>query len=241
MTNDRPKCLVEVAGKPLIDWQMEAASRLGLQDVAVVTGYRAETFEQRGCRWYHNPYYADTNMVETLWFARAEFQEEMIVSYGDILYEDSVLQALARSGALISVVIDLDWRPYWEMRFPDPLSDAESLRLDGDGRIVEIGQEVAAIEDIQGQYIGLMKFHGGGIEAVQEIYMKLRTNGVVGKGGRPFWKMHMTDLLQAIIEAGYEVHAVSIRRKWLEIDSIVDYELAKQYVRSGPSGLHILI
>ena len=120
LTDERPKCLVEVAGKPLIDSQIQAASRLGLQNIAVVTGYQAERFGKRNCRWYHNSDYANTNMVETLWCASPEFQGDMIVAYGDIIYADSVLEVLIESDATISVVIDLGWRPYWEARFSNP-------------------------------------------------------------------------------------------------------------------------
>ena len=236
LTEDKPKCMIEVAGKTLLQWQMEAAGRLGLEKVAVVTGYRSDLFDKRSGRWYDNPDYLETNMVETLWCARPEFQGEMIVSYGDILYEDCVLQSLVAAEGPISVVVDIGWRPYWEARFPDPLSDAESLRLDEDGRIVEIGQKVSAIEEVQGQYVGLMKFGLSGIEALQETYLKLKDNGVVGRSRRPFRKMHMTDLLQEIVEAGYRVDAVAIERRWIEIDSLADYQLARQHVRPGTSG-----
>ena len=241
LTDDVPKGMVKVAGKPLIDWQIDAASRLGMPEVAVVTGYLADRFPRRACRWYHNPDYAVTNMVESLWCAVPEFQGEMIVSYADVIYEDSVLQALMEAEAPISVVIDLDWRPYWERRSTDPLSDAESLRLDGDQQILEIGQEAATLDEIQGQYVGLMKFNGAGIETLKEVYSQLKGNGVVGKAGRPFRGMHMTDLLQAIVEAGHEVRAVPIRRKWLEIDSTDDYELAQRNVQLLPEGPRILI
>lgn len=241
LTDDRPKGLIEVAGRPLVDWQIAAATRLGIREIAVVTGYRADRFGNRDVRCHHNPDYAETNMVETLWCARSEFQGELIVAYGDILYEDSVLKALLAGEASISVLIDLGWRSYWEARFTDPLSDAESLRLDGEGRIVEIGQKVSAIEEIEGQYVGLLKFRGRGIEQLEATYLELEAQEVVGRGGRPFRQMHMTDLLQAIIDTGHEIRAVPIRRKWLEIDSTSDYELAKRSVRADSSGLHIAI
>ena len=241
LTDEMPKGLLEIAGKPLIVWQIEAASRLGMPEVAVVTGYLADRFPRHGCRWYHNPDYATTNMVESLWCAGPEFQGEMIVSYADVIYEDSVLKSLIESDATISVVIDLDWRLYWEARSSDPLSDAESLRLDGDQRILEIGQVAGSLDEIQGQYIGLMKFCGAGIETLKDVYGRLKGNGVVGRAGRPFRSMHMTDLLQAIVESGHEVRAVPIRRRWLEIDSTDDYELAQRHVRPLPAGPRILI
>jgi choline kinase len=241
LTDERPKGLMEVAGKPLIEWQIEAAARQGLGEVAVVTGYKADMFTQRGCRWYHNPCYAETNMVETLWCAKDEFHGEIIVSYGDILYEDSVLMALIASESPISVVVDVEWRCYWEARFTDPMSDAESLRLNGDGCILEIGQKAGAIEEVQGQYIGLMKFAGSGLLTLQEVYAGLAGRQTVGRAGRPFRKMYMTDLLQAIIDAENRVQAVPVHRKWLEIDSTSDYELANKHVQPGPNGLRILI
>jgi choline kinase len=240
LTNDRPKCLVEVAGKPIIRWQIEAASRQGLGEVAVVTGYKADMFTQRGCRWYHNPRYAETNMVETLWCAKDEFHGEIIVSYGDILYEDSVLMALIASEAPISVVVDVEWLRYWQARFANPMSDAESLRLNGEGCILEIGQKATSLDDVCGQYIGLMKFGSAGIATLQQVYDGLAGGQSVVRSRRPFQKIYMTDLLQAIIDAGHRVQAVPVHRKWLEIDSLVDYELANKCAWPGESGLSIL-
>ena len=246
LTNDRPKALVEVAGKSLIDWQIAAGRRQGLGQVAVVTGYKADRFQQLSngqycCRWYHNARYAKTNMVETMWCARDELRDQVIVAYGDILYEDSVLQAVAVSPAPISVVVDMDWRSYWDLRFADPLSDAESLRLGDDGRILELGQKAAALEEIQGQYIGLMKFRGSGIAALKQVYQALASEDRVSRSGKPVQNMYMTDLLQAIIDDGYLVQAVPVHRKWLEIDSPDDYALAVDHVHAGPNGLRISI
>ena len=241
MTADRPKVLVDVAGKSLLDWQLEAASRRGIESVALVTGFMANQRWTDGCRRYHNPRYAETNMVATLWCAEPEFHGEMIVSYGDILYEDSVLQSIIDSDAPVSVVVDLDWRVYWQQRFTDPLTDAESLRLQPDGRIVEIGQRAASIEEIQGQYIGLTKFRDCGIDAMRETYEAASKHGPGHSNGKPAEQMYMTDLLQAMIDAGHEVRAVPIRRGWLEVDSVADYELANLHTKPSPRGAQISI
>jgi choline kinase len=241
LTVDRPKVLVDVAGKSLLDWQLEAASRRGIESVAVVTGFMANRFRAEGYRLYHNPRYADTNMVATLWCAEPEFHGELIVSYGDILYEDSVLQSIIDSDAPVSVVIDLDWRGYWQQRFADPLTDAESLRLHPDGRIIEIGQRPASIGEIQGQYIGLTKFQGHGIDAMRETYLAASEHGTGPNGGKPVGQMYMTDLLQAMIDSGHEVRAVEVHRGWLEVDSLADFELANLHTKLDPQGPRISI
>jgi choline kinase len=241
LTDDKPKCLVELAGESLLSWQMASAARLGLTRVAVVTGYRADKFNADGAQWYHNADYAETNMVETLWCAEQEFGNQMIVAYGDIVYEDSVLQALLDDDAPISVVVDLEWLQYWKLRFDDPLSDAETLRIDSEGMIKDIGQKPSSIDEIQGQYIGLMKFQGPGIDALKSTYEGLKKAGSIKNSNRPFKKMYMTDLLQAVVESGAPVHSVLIQRGWLEIDSTSDHELANDNASGSPDGLFILV
>ncbi len=234
LTDERPKCLVDVAGKSLLDWQLDAALRAGIRDVAIVTGHRAERLPERGVRRYHNPAYAETNMVETLRCAKPELCDDAIVSYGDILYEDVVLRSLLASAHPIAVVVDLGWLSYWQARFEDPLRDAETLRLSGGGRILEIGRRPAELSQIEGQYIGLMRFRAEGLTHLDAVYAEMARRG-------PVAQMYMTDLLQAVIDAGHPVQAVPVRRRWLEIDSIADYELANRSVQAGPEGPRILI
>ena len=70
---DRPKCLVELAGRPLLAWQIDALRARGVDDVTVVTGYRADQITRRDRRRVHNPRYDDTNMVASLMCARDAF------------------------------------------------------------------------------------------------------------------------------------------------------------------------
>ena len=229
LTEERPKCLLEVAGKTLLDWHLDAASRVGVQDIAVVGGYRAEQLAGRPCRLYHNPAYATTNMVETLWCAAPELHGEVIVAYGDILYEATVLQAVLEAQGPTAVIVDVGWRSYWERRFDDPLQDAESLRFEGE-RIVNIGQKVSVVEEIEGQYIGLMKFDATGLRVFEDVYRAAACR-----------TMYMTDVLQAMVEAGHAVRGVPVTRQWLELDSLADFELAQRCVRAGPDGVRILL
>ena len=66
LTDDRPKCLVELGGVRLLDWQLAALKAAGIEDVVVVTGYRADLLQAEGVRTIHNPDWARTNMVRSL-------------------------------------------------------------------------------------------------------------------------------------------------------------------------------
>ena len=57
-------------------------------------------------------------------------KNDLIVSYGDIIYKNGVLKKLINSREQLSTIIDTDWYSYWKLRMDNPLDDAESLKLD---------------------------------------------------------------------------------------------------------------
>jgi L-glutamine-phosphate cytidylyltransferase len=231
LTNDRPKCLVEIAGKTLLDWQITTARKCGISEIIVVKGYMAGSIqEDPSIKYYINDRYGVTNMVETLWCAENEFNDEIIISYADILYEERILNQLIQAPQDINIIVDKQWRTYWEQRFPDPVQDAESLKLNTDHSISEIGKKISDISEPDGQYIGLLKFGIGGVEAMKSLYQKTKNRSLLGEKpfglDKAFDNLYMTDFLQGMIGAGYILHSVPIDRGWLEIDTVADYELA---------------
>ena len=232
-TENYPKCLTDLAGMTLIDRQIRTLRAAGISDIVIVTGYLAEMLALPGTRQCHNPDWAKTNMVESLFSAESEFGDDVIVSYGDIIYEPRVLGALLASTDDISVVVDSRWRAYWETRFKDPLSDAESLCFDEDGRITDIGNVVPDIDDIQAQYIGLMRFKGSGINILQRARADLGKISRPGMKKRTLANAYMTDLLMEIILTGETVRGVAVDSGWLEIDTVEDYESATAMISDG--------
>lgn len=226
MSEDSPKCRVDLAGVPMIERQIATYRSAGIADITLVTGYKAEMLRFDGVLNAHNPDWADTNMVATLFCAEQGFGDDVIVSYGDIVYEKRVIQALIAAPEDVSVVIDRQWRPYWEARFEDPLDDAESLRLDMTGNITEIGGTADRIEDIQGQYIGLMRFRGEGVDLLRDTGSSLDRFPREWMTRRPVTKAYMTDLLMEMILRGHTLSAVPVDGGWLEIDTPDDYDLA---------------
>lgn len=226
MSEESPKCRVDLGGVPMIERQIATYRSAGITDITLVTGYKAELLRFDGVANAHNPDWADTNMVETLFCASQSFGGDVIVSYGDIVYETRVLDAVIGASDPISVIVDRQWRPYWEARFENPLDDAESLRLDAAGDITEIGGTAGHIDEIEGQYIGLMRFQGTGVDLLRDVGTSLDRFPRDWMTRRPVAKAYMTDLLMEMILRGHKVHAVPIDGGWLEIDTPEDYSLA---------------
>lgn len=229
LTNNCPKCLVQLFGKSLHQWQIETFQKCGIFDISTVVGYMGNEVKTQNITYYTNPRFSETNMVETLFCAQEKLNDNAIVSYGDIIFEKKVLEKLIESKDDISVVVDLKWEKYWRKRFTDPLHDAESLTLDNRNHIQNIGQKVDSIKEIQGQYIGLMKFQGDGIKIINDFYTKSKNASFEGNNPLnpklPFEKSFMTDFLQGIVDEGHKIKAIPIFNGWLELDSIDDYYL----------------
>lgn len=233
LTDDRPKCLVELAGKSLLDRQVATLTCAGVIDVTVVVGYRADAVVARGYRTVVNQDYAVSNMVQSL-FCAGELlagDRDVIVAYGDIVYELRVLEALLACPAPLAVVSDRAWRRYWECRFADPLADAETFRTDARGGIRELGRRPGGYDDIEGQYIGLFKVRGDHVARLVEARRTMP--GDRQYDGRDVRSMYMTSFLQYLIDRGWDASAVEVHNGWLEIDSLSDLDLYERMAREG--------
>lgn len=113
-----------------------------LRDIVLIGGY-CHTLLPKQATVVVNPDYAKTNMVYSLFCAQEQMDEscDWLITYGDIIYHASVLQAMLKADKSIAVATDVDWQCYWERRMEDSLKDAETFRWDTQThRIVEIGK-----------------------------------------------------------------------------------------------------
>lgn len=219
-TLERPKCLVEVDNKSLLDRQLQVLSSTGVAPIVIIGGYKAEMLLRDGIKMKINSRYAKTNMVWTLFCAEDELEGDVIISYGDIVYSQEVLQSLLASDADIAVTIDLEWESYWRARNEEPLDDAETLKMHLDGRIYEIGHKPKSLDEIEGQYMGLIKLTQKGINELKDVFQKARDSGNLL--GKPVENAYMTDLLQALINENYQVQSVPVKAGWVEVDTVSD-------------------
>ena len=93
LTNNKPKCMVDLFGKTLLEWQVSAFKKCGITDISVVTGYRSELIDLPGLEFFQNKKFETTNMVESLFCASEKLNKSTIVSYGDIIFEEKVLNS----------------------------------------------------------------------------------------------------------------------------------------------------
>nr|MBI4157178.1 phosphocholine cytidylyltransferase family protein [Candidatus Woesearchaeota archaeon] len=235
-TEGLPKCMLNFSGKTLIERQVETLRKAGINDITIVKGYMPDKINIKGVKYYLNEDFADTNMVETLFAAENELNDEILVCYADILYEERIIQKILQSKADIGVTVDDDYWDYWKARMDNYKDDVESLVINN-GRIVELGETHCSLDKAKVRYVGLIKFSKKGIEALKKVYHENRKKyydkNEPWLRSKSFKKAYMTCMLQALINNGYEVEPIIVTRGWMEFDNNEDYEKANSWLEDG--------
>jgi len=234
-TNHLPKALVAFLGRPLISYQLEILMDAGIEDIAISTGFEANAFDKIGHSLYLNPDFDRTNMVESLFAARSfieETKEDLIISYGDIIYQRDNLETILKKKGDIVVMVDDDWIDLWSIRNENPLIDAETMKFDNfSGRIIEIGKKPKRLDEIESQYTGLIKISKNKIADFLQFYDRLDRTRLYD--GNTFTNMYMTSLLQLLIDSNWEVVPAHVSHGWLEVDTVSDLLNYERLKKSG--------
>lgn len=224
LTNNIPKCMVKLDGKPLIQYQLDIFQKHKIKDINIVTGYLEEKINFQGVKKFYNLDYASSNMVYTLFCAKEIFDgsEDILISYGDIIYNNKVFESIKKANNEINVVVDRKWKKYWEARMEDPLKDAETLKIDENGYIKEIGKKPNTYNDIEAQYIGLIKIRKDVVSRIKQCYENLDKNK--NYDGKNYKNIYMTSFLQVISDTLYPLTPIYINNGWMEIDEPSDLQ-----------------
>ena len=219
LTDAKPKGFLEVQGRSLINRQIEAFNLAGINEVAVVTGYKGSMFRELPVQIFHNHEWATSNMFHSLCMAKTWLgMYECIISYSDIFYKSSAIEALTQCGDDIALTYDTNWHALWSQRFENPLDDAETFKLDTESNLTEIGEQPEKILEICGQYMGLFKISPAGWKVVEQYNSKLEHSIVLNS--------HMTDVFRYIIQNDLiKIRGIPYSETWGEVDSEQDLKL----------------
>lgn len=215
LTESRPKCLIELNGKSLLEWQLDALAANGVEEVVVVTGFRDDLVDlvvdaRPGVRTLFNPFYHVADNLGSVWLARGEFDRDVLLLNGDTLVSTAlVAKVLEGSDAPIAVTVD-EKDDY----------DADDMKvLRERDRLLRIGK---ALEpgNYNAESIGFLAFRGEGPRLfTDQVERMMHTSE-----GTRRWYLRAIDALAARAD----VRTVSIKGEaWQEVDFPEDVEKAK--------------
>lgn len=214
MTDTQPKCLTQLAGKTLLQWQLSALQAAGVVDLCIVRGYQKQAIQADGVWYRDNPHWASSTMLRSLLCVQDLLaSDETVVCYSDIVFHPGHVRSLLATGGDIRITYDISWKELWTRRFEFPLDDAETFVL-SEGLLLEIGGKSADIDSIQGQYMGLTAITPQGWRQIQETLAHLTKSEQD--------RLDMTALFSLLLDNGVGITAVPVDGKWCEVDTEKD-------------------
>jgi phosphoenolpyruvate phosphomutase len=226
LTADRPKCMVDVRGRSLLDTLVHTLRESGVRDVTVVRGYRKDAVQLGGVQMLDNDQYADTGEAWSLACARAAIRGETVLAYGDVLFRRYILDTLLASGADVALAVDAlgPARRGTSPNLPDLVVADRRFSGhyldDGPVRLRRVSNGIAAGEAC-GEWMGLVRFSARGAGWLQEELAALEAEGLLGTADLP--------LLLTRLAARHPVEVLYFTGHWLDVDTLGDLAEARNF------------
>ena len=229
LTEDRPKCMLDIKGRSLLSRQVESLNAAGVRDISVVLGWKKEAVNLPSLRVYEVE--NGGGEVMSLMQAAPELKRATLVVYGDILFDpDLVVRLLQTDGDVILVVdrAESNSRKNLDLVRTTNNVDGRQRFLHGNrtDAVTRIGVD---LEDGNGEWIGMMLLSEAGARELKRVYEKIASGDPIR--GVKVREAALTDLLQALIDDGISVRCIETYKGWMEIDTFEDYRRAWAQVK----------
>ena len=158
LTANRPKCLIPLSGRPLLEWQLRNLAAAGIDEAIVVTGFGADQVEAAlmtmqlagiSVTTLHNPFFALADNLGSCWAARDEMVGDVLILNGDTLFDSEIAERLANHEPSAPITVTIDRKQVYD-------SDDMKVQVEDD-RLVAIAKTLEA-DAVDGESIGFLRF-----------------------------------------------------------------------------------
>ena len=231
LTELLPKPLITVNGLTIIEKQILSFRKNNIKNFFIITGPHSEKFDLKEITYINDSKYTSHDTLGSFMCARDYLNEEIIVTYGDQIFDEKIIEQVKNFSGDIGIAIDLEWEKNYEGRDQHPKSEAENVLLDNQNNILELRKNISSCKENQkiGESLGLMRFSKKASKKFIERYSELNDSHS-GKfhNADTFNQAIISDMLQELIDLGLKVEPIFIRGKWCEIDTPQDLERARK-------------
>jgi len=230
LTADRPKAMIPIGGRPLLQRVADELRRQEIRDITVVAGYRAEAIDVPGVAITLNRDFAATGELASLACARGQFADRMLLLYGDLLFRGYILRDLLEAEGELVTVVDSALAGSPASGSPDyawcSAPDDRGV-LGRDVRLLRVGKEAGeGAARCSGRWLGMLRVAGQGRAWLDEALDALQ-----GRPAHP--ALGLPELLNHLIARGRPVHVLYVAGHWLDVNSLEDLDRAGDFARGG--------
>lgn len=222
LTEKLPKALLTVNNKSIFDSQIELFNETGIKDLIAVRGFGKEKFKQSNITFVDNDRFNETKELYSLNLALEYVENDVLISYGDIIFKPYVLNELLTSNAEITIIVDSDTECI-EEEYKDYITATEKYnkkKFNQEVYLNNISNNINPTE-IDGEFIGLCKFTLSGLKQLKDAINEL------GKSNK-LELLRFSDVL-AYLAKNHKVAIKYIHGSWIDVDSIIELQKAGDF------------
>ena len=223
-----PKALIQVNDNSIISKQISTFKKNGIDEIIVIIGPNKDKFQLNDVEYIFDKNFHEHEQLGSLMAASKHFQNDIVISFGDVMVDNKIMKQIVESTYDIGVAIDLNWEKNYANRTQHPKSEAD-LALIKSNKLTKIKKNLDYVENYQlGEFLGIVKLSDNGCKLLLKSYDEIRND----ENGRfhdaeSSTKAYLTDMIQELIDSKIEVKPIFISGKWCEIDTIEDLKSAK--------------
>ena len=227
LTRDKPKCMLDLRGEPLLRRLVRSFNDAGVRDITVVCGYKHEAVDLPNIRKVVNTGYATTGEAASLACALERAEGPTLISYGDILFRDYILDLLFDAPGDIVLAVDAKWRENsrdTRKATPDLVVCSQPYREDLflDDMTVELIAASGPVSraEAHGEWIGLARVTAAGLEAIRREIDAMAQDRSLGQASLP-------EVFNHLAQRGKPPQVVYITGHWLDVNDAFDLAWAR--------------
>ncbi|MGH8685680.1 MAG: sugar phosphate nucleotidyltransferase [Nitrosospira sp.] len=219
LTENIPKCLLPIAGKPIIEWQIDALLAAGIHDITVVTGFKSSLVEAQLQSYANraqintifNPFFEVADNLASCWIARSAMDCDFLLLNGDTIFDKALLIQVLNS-AFAPITLSVSYKPIYD-------ADDMKVQLDKNGWVKRVNKNLSA-DQVDCESIGLIFFRGRG----PQLFRNAVEDALRHQAKLKCWYLSVVDALadkQLVNTCSVSQHP------WCEIDFAVDLAKAE--------------
>ena len=180
-TKEIPKGLVDVNGKSIIERQIELFKKNGITEIVIVRGYKKEKFCWNDVTFIDNEDFANNNQLASLVLAQNMVFGSVLILYGDLIFEQTILDQILASSSDISIAVDLNWKERYDENRNNQFPALAEIEND---KITRISENKSLVrKKPSGEFFGIMKLSSKGSNTlILDLALLIKINFSIKKG-----------------------------------------------------------
>lgn len=229
-TLDLPKPLVDINGVSLIQRQINLLLKKSISKITIIRGYKLDKFQLKNVNYVNDKKFDRHDQLGSLISGINEIKNDVLIIFGDILFDENIIEQMIDSKEEITVAVDSNWRKSYEERSDNPIELAGKVLIKNE-QIIEFSENLPIKKEgfEITEFLGLIKIKKTKTEQIRNLLKELTRNHK-GKfhDAKSFQYAKLTDFLQELIDLKFRITPVIINGNWCEIDTPIDLELARK-------------